>query len=91
VKVKKGDVRVQLPDYGQVLGVVVAWDEGGERRKYPVNLVYHETIRRQQLAVPDLVGMPSLASISGIYLHIWPTPDRDCDVLIRYYPPEVEA
>lgn len=91
MKIKKGDTRVQLPDYGEILGVVVLWDAGGERLKYRVNLVYHETIRRQQLATPDLVGVPSLASVSGIYLHIWPAPSQDCEILIRYYPPEVEA
>jgi hypothetical protein len=91
MKIKKGDMVIMLPPHGEILGVVCLYDDGAERRRYMVPLVYLDTLRREEMLHPDLQGRPIMACVCGMQLKCWPAPDRDTDFLIRYYPPEVEA
>lgn len=92
MKIKRGDSQLTLPEMGQLLGVVVRYEHSdGQVLKHRVSHVHRETIFRQKFEQPDVLGCPMYCTVDGNKLMFWPAASMDMDILIRYYPPEVEA
>lgn len=91
MKIKRGDSVLMLPPHGQILGVRVKYEEGGEARWRSMDHVYQETIRRQQMDNPGILGCPWLYTISGSQLRFYPAASADMEMRIRYYPEETEV
>lgn len=80
---KKGNNAVETPDIGMIDGVVWCREVSRYER---LSVIHHKTWHED--CDPKATGSPVCLyhdSLSG-KCYVWPTPDQDYEIRIRYYP-----
>lgn len=87
MKVRKGIASYKLPAHSAIVGVTVDLD--GEKPPYRLVIQPIHIIERSRKQSPAASANPIYGGISAMdTLELFPSPKTDCDMQVRYTPPE---
>jgi hypothetical protein len=86
MKIKQGKDQFLMPPVGQ-LGYV-GLDDG--EQIHPLIIVRLAEIRRLRADTPDVEGRPTHFALNERRGELYPKPDADANLIVRFYPPMVE-
>lgn len=91
MRLKKHQRSIKVPPIGQLLSVTWSEQPTGEN-DYTVWLVSPQEIEARLGSETETThGQPAFCSLVGENLIVFPLPDRDGVLRVRYYPPMREA
>jgi hypothetical protein len=89
MKMKRGKGDMKMPPIGLMQTAVIV-----RENCYPLHLVRPNEIRvRRAQDAKEVLGMPVMFALSEDYKTgmLYPAPDEDGEILLRFYPPMIEV